>query len=757
MKRKISIMLVIMMTLLTILPVMVVNAATTKQLPVSMTIKDENGNTLNSGTTYTFNCGDKITATADCLDSLSVEWSQNQEHCDARGFKVNSKGMAILAYIWDNEGSESARISSDPTKLTVEIPDTFKAGSTHTLLFQGVGAADGYTPVGENVTYRSTTGWVKIKFTIPAEGEEITADVNLVQNNKVVSPSKEVTAKVGDTLYVQGVTNGTIEVLAFKWNTDAVMYATNNLTKAVVPEGEVGTVHKLQIQLITKEGVKSEVKKYSVRVVDDGVVDVTNITVDVKYDGKVVSTSKTLEVDFGDELTIIAESDNKVSKILYYWDDEDEVRVNKSSATVNIPDDFEEGSKHYLYVKAIDADGTTTEEKKYTIRISDYSYDDDDEDELIIEPWMKEEKDLSTLAVSLRTDSEEDKANKNIYELNEEVIYYVDYKNGGKDINKKVSLILNVPETFKVVSSDGGSVSSSKGTITWTFKGLEEDESGTKTVVLKYTKIGSKSVTYKVIKPLAEIKVDNKLKDSSAVMNLIYRDADVEIKNSHEPYMYGDANATTFRPNDGITRAEAALVLTRIFGLSTSYDRNTYDYPDLDETYLEARKAIVAATAYGLVQGYPDGTYKPNELITRAEFMTILANRISEDNDDGFEIKDSSNSIKRYKDNTKVYVVNGSYEDEHWALDEVTLLARLNMTPLTDSNKNLKLDETITRAEVAQLMNYFLLRAPADTTSKTKSGFSDVTKSHKLFADIVEATRDEHTYYITSDTKEYVD
>ena len=63
-------------------------------------------------------------------------------------------------------------------------------------------------------------------------------------------------------------------------------------------------------------------------------------------------------------------------------------------------------------------------------------------------------------------------------------------------------------------------------------------------------------------------------------------------------------------------------------------------------------------------------------------------------------------------------------------------------------------NQPITRAEVAQLVNLYLLRAPADVDSKTKTGFTDVSRKHKLFADIVEATREAHTYYITDETTE---
>ena len=42
-----------------------------------------------------------------------------------------------------------------------------------------------------------------------------------------------------------------------------------------------------------------------------------------------------------------------------------------------------------------------------------------------------------------------------------------------------------------------------------------------------------------------------------------------EVEDEHEPYMYGDKDTKNFRPDDTIKRGEGALVLTRIFGIST--------------------------------------------------------------------------------------------------------------------------------------------------------------------------------------------
>lgn len=376
--------------------------------------------------------------------------------------------------------------------------------------------------------------------------------------------------------------------------------------------------------------------------------------------------------------------------------------------------------------------------------------------ELIVEPWMKENDELDCLAVSLRSEpEEEDRANKNIYALKENIIYYVDYKNGAKDTTKTVTLQLTLPLAFSVVDADGAAVSKSKKTLTWTFDGMEHEECGTKVVVIQYTSLGTSSATYKRVTPKATISLAGTQKDVSAVLNLVVKDFDLEVNDEHEPYMYGDEDTGTFRPDDIIKRGEGALVLTRIFGISTKYDENTYAFPDLDETYLEARKAVMAATAYGIIEGYPDGTYRPNKAMTRGEFITILARQIEEEYGEGFEVKEENQLIKVYKDKTRIYYISDTeYYDAHWSIAYATLLARLNMTPLTEKNTNLRVDDPITRAEVAQLVNFYLLRAPAKITSTTKIQFPDVNRRHELFADIVEATRDDHNYSITDEGKE---
>lgn len=374
-------------------------------------------------------------------------------------------------------------------------------------------------------------------------------------------------------------------------------------------------------------------------------------------------------------------------------------------------------------------------------------------EELEVERYMVENDDLSGLAVSLRTVADDDRVNQNIYAVDEKVTYYIDYKNGGKDINGTVKIELELPLSFKSVESSGASVSTKDKTMTWKLSGLDRDESGTIEVVVRYTSLGSNSTTYKMVKPTVSIYDGSKKKDTSAVLNKIIKDVDEEVIDEHEPYMRGDAKGT-FRPDDTISRAEAAIVLTRVFGINTNA-YYTANFTDINDTYEEARKAIAAASAHGLIQGYPDKTYRPNQSMTRAEFMTILAREIETVYEDGFEVKDEEELIKMYKRKSTVYDLE-EFADygSSWANVYVTSLIRLNMTPVTEGSTNLRLNDAITRAEVTQLINYYLLRTPANVTSYTRSGFTDVTKSHKLFGDIVEATREAHYYEYTDDFEE---
>lgn len=77
----------------------------------------------------------------------------------------------------------------------------------------------------------------------------------------------------------------------------------------------------------------------------------------------------------------------------------------------------------------------------------------------------------------------------------------------------------------------------------------------------------------------------------------------------------------TFRPDAYITRAEFAKIAAGFFDYATSYQQGTYVDVDANAWYADY---IAAAVDLGLINGYPDGTIRPDVGIIRAEACTIV-------------------------------------------------------------------------------------------------------------------------------------
>nr|WP_328803631.1 GH32 C-terminal domain-containing protein [Paenibacillus puerhi] len=79
----------------------------------------------------------------------------------------------------------------------------------------------------------------------------------------------------------------------------------------------------------------------------------------------------------------------------------------------------------------------------------------------------------------------------------------------------------------------------------------------------------------------------------------------------------------SYEPERKVTRAEFAAILARGLGLSSQPNKGTV-FSDIvaSEWYAGAVGAVVKA---GLISGYEDGTFKPNQQITRAEMAVMLS------------------------------------------------------------------------------------------------------------------------------------
>ena len=77
----------------------------------------------------------------------------------------------------------------------------------------------------------------------------------------------------------------------------------------------------------------------------------------------------------------------------------------------------------------------------------------------------------------------------------------------------------------------------------------------------------------------------------------------------------------TYRPNQPITRAQAAKILAGVLKLDTTTAQATFtDVPVSYEHY----RCNCCTSGKKILNGYTDGTFKPNQPITRAQMAKIL-------------------------------------------------------------------------------------------------------------------------------------
>ncbi|MET4560657.1 beta-N-acetylglucosaminidase [Lysinibacillus parviboronicapiens] len=104
-----------------------------------------------------------------------------------------------------------------------------------------------------------------------------------------------------------------------------------------------------------------------------------------------------------------------------------------------------------------------------------------------------------------------------------------------------------------------------------------------------------------------------------------------------------DANGS-YRPNDNVTRGEFASYLSKVLKLEANDGKVFTDVPD---TYMYLTDIQLAATA-GIITGYADGTFKPDAAISRQHMAIMLERAI-----DFLKIPKGTSSIT-FKDNAAI-------------------------------------------------------------------------------------------------------
>lgn len=120
---------------------------------------------------------------------------------------------------------------------------------------------------------------------------------------------------------------------------------------------------------------------------------------------------------------------------------------------------------------------------------------------------------------------------------------------------------------------------------------------------------------------------ESKKSEITADVN-IYTDVDssrwsnVSISSMSKGGYVGGYDNATFMPDKAITRAEFATIAVRFFNSSDIISDNNVVYNDVADHW--AASSIYAASARGIMKGYEDGSFHPNDYITRAEAMAVI-------------------------------------------------------------------------------------------------------------------------------------
>jgi len=168
----------------------------------------------------------------------------------------------------------------------------------------------------------------------------------------------------------------------------------------------------------------------------------------------------------------------------------------------------------------------------------------------------------------------------------------------------------------------------------------------------------------------------------------------------------------TFKPYQSVTRGQAAKILAGVLGLDTNNVKNP-GFTDVS-TSNEYYGAIAALANAGIINGYPDGTFKPNAPIQRNHMGKILAL--------AFGLKASPTATTPFTD-----LNHQEYEGYIKALYENKITT--GMTPTTFGGTS-----NVTRGQFAT----FVFRAEkvtkptTDTTDTTEVTFtiSDINGNH---------------------------
>ena len=206
-------------------------------------------------------------------------------------------------------------------------------------------------------------------------------------------------------------------------------------------------------------------------------------------------------------------------------------------------------------------------------------------------------------------------------------------------------------------------------------------------------------------------------------------DDDYKVTLNRIAYIKGFPDGS-FRPNANMTRAEAATMFARLLNNGDNFGTSKETIFS-DSNYKWHSQAVNYVVNKGYINGYGDGTFRPDENITRAEFAQMISKYL--------EVNVSKSAF--------------SDTEKHWAKDAISILYG-NKAVKGYPDGSFRPDTQITRAEAVTILNSVFGRV-SDTSSFANlkgylKSFNDISTNGWYYADVMDASNAHESYRTSS-------
>lgn len=178
--------------------------------------------------------------------------------------------------------------------------------------------------------------------------------------------------------------------------------------------------------------------------------------------------------------------------------------------------------------------------------------------------------------------------------------------------------------------------------------------------------------------------------------------AEKYIETLSSKFIIAGTTAGTYKPDQDMTRSQFAVLLSRALGLpgTTAYDGRFKDVKGNE--WFNANGEFMAAVKYGIIAGKPNGTFAPDDKVTRAEAAAMIGRALdlSFINTDGLKL-DTTKKLSDFKDAKEI---GASTRAEVLKVYQAGIMSGA-------SNKEFNPNDNTKRDQMARILAEFLMKA----------------------------------------------